>query len=234
MGLDAVEIVMAIEEAFDIQIEDAVAECLLTPRDVIDFVALKTSRSQTFECLTQRAFNQLRAGFIHHAKLDRRKVKPKTRISELIARDGRRRIIRQILSELGVVADPHFVRPGWLIGLVFIGSVALGIVGTLAVRTYDVFYANPFFLIPAIALLCAWLALWMTRGMRYELDAAVATVGGLARWLVARGPSFIAIEPGKWTREQIAERVREVVIAQLGCAKSYREDARFIEDLGVG
>ena len=82
----------------------------------------------------------------------------------------------------------------------------------------------------ALALVCVWL----TKGMRYELDSSVATVGGFSRWLVARGPSFIAVEPGKWTREQIAARVREIVIEQLGCVKTYREDARFIEDLGVG
>jgi hypothetical protein len=38
---------------------------------------------------------------------------------------------------------------------------------------------------------------------------------------------------GRWTREQVAARVREIVIGQLGCESRYREDASFINDLGL-
>jgi hypothetical protein len=34
-------------------------------------------------------------------------------------------------------------------------------------------------------------------------------------------------------REQVAARVREIVIDTLCCEKSYREDARFVEDRGL-
>jgi hypothetical protein len=38
----------------------------------------------------------------------------------------------------------------------------------------------------------------------------------------------------RWTRHQIAARVREIVIKQLRCESSYREDAHFIKELGLG
>jgi acyl carrier protein len=234
MGLDAVEIVMAIEEAFDIQIEDSEAEQLLTPRDVIDLVALKTSGSHATDCLTQRAFNRLRSGFIQHGGQIRAKIKPKAKIGELISRDRRRQIIRQILDEIGVATDPHFVRPGWLISLICIGSLAMGISVVFLFRSWDMPIDNPIVIVPFIAVLSAWLALRLTTGMRCELDSSVATVGGLSRWLVARGPDFITIEPDKWTHEHIAARVREIVIEQLGCEKTYRENAQLIQDLGLG
>ncbi len=224
---------MAIEEAFDIQIEDSEAEYLLTPRDVINLVALKTSGSQSTDCLTQRAFNRLRSGLIRHGRQKRAEIRPKAKIGDLISRDSRRRIIRQILDEIGVATNPRFVRPGWLIALICLGSFAVAIASTLVFAHWEVVME----LIPIVgfaAMVGAWFCLWLTKGMRYELDPSVATVGDLSRWVVARGPSFIAIEPCKWTREQIAERVREVVIGQLGCVKNYREDARFIEDLGLG
>jgi acyl carrier protein len=41
MGLEGVEIVMAVEERFDIVIADAEAELLVTPRDIIDCVMRK-------------------------------------------------------------------------------------------------------------------------------------------------------------------------------------------------
>ena len=40
--------------------------------------------------------------------------------------------------------------------------------------------------------------------------------------------------PGKWTREQVAARIRDITIEQLGCAVTYREDASFVQDLGLG
>lgn len=234
MGLDAVEIVMAIEDAFDIRIEDSEAEQLITPRDVINLVALKTSLSQAKDCLTQRAFNRLRSGLVRHGGQKRAEIKPKAKVGELISRRSRRQVVRLILDDVGVATDPRFVRPGWLIGLICFGSLAIGISVVFLFRSWGTLIDNPIVIVPFIAVVSAWLALRLTAGMRYELDSSVATIGGLSRWLAARGPSFIAVEPGKWSREQIVERVREIVVDQLGCEKAYREDARFVQDLGVG
>jgi acyl carrier protein len=43
MGLDAVEIVMAVEDAFGIQIEDSEAEKILTPAQLVELVMGKVS-----------------------------------------------------------------------------------------------------------------------------------------------------------------------------------------------
>ena len=54
MGLDGVEMVMAVEEAFDIRIEASEAEKLLTPRLLIDFVQSKVSGATASVCLDSR------------------------------------------------------------------------------------------------------------------------------------------------------------------------------------
>jgi acyl carrier protein len=41
-------------------------------------------------------------------------------------------------------------------------------------------------------------------------------------------------QPGQWSRLQVAEKIREIVIEVLACAKEYREDAQFVKDLGLG
>lgn len=41
MGLDSVELVMAIEEEFGIEIEDAAAETMQTPRIMIDYISMR-------------------------------------------------------------------------------------------------------------------------------------------------------------------------------------------------
>lgn len=48
MGLDAVELVMAIEEEFGIDISDAEAEAMATPRALIDFIWGKHLRGELF------------------------------------------------------------------------------------------------------------------------------------------------------------------------------------------
>ena len=48
MGLDAVELVMAIEEEFGIDITDAEAEKLRTPRLLIDFIWAKKLRNELY------------------------------------------------------------------------------------------------------------------------------------------------------------------------------------------
>jgi hypothetical protein len=64
MGLDAVEIVMEIEEAFDIHLEDAEVQRISTPRDMIEVVMSKVAQADAEGCLTQRALNLLRAALL--------------------------------------------------------------------------------------------------------------------------------------------------------------------------
>jgi hypothetical protein len=61
----------------------------------------------------------------------------------------------------------------------------------------------------------------------------LATIGGFSRWIVAHGPEIVGAPPGQWSRERIAEKVREIVIDQLGCEKVYHEDANFVNELGL-
>ncbi len=40
--------------------------------------------------------------------------------------------------------------------------------------------------------------------------------------------------PGKCTRDQVAARVRDIVVEHLHCTQTYREDASLVKDLGLG
>lgn len=52
MGLDAVELVMAFEETFQVSISDAEAETLITPRHVVDIIVLKLGLPDGPPCLS--------------------------------------------------------------------------------------------------------------------------------------------------------------------------------------
>ena len=79
-----------------------------------------------------------------------------------------------------------------------------------------------------------FLAAAATRACRVNFPPQVTTVADLSRWIVAHKSDLASSTSGKWTREQVAARLRDIAIEQLGCAKTYREDASFVQDLGMG
>ena len=83
MGLDLVELVIGVEDAFGISIPNSDAEKLTTPRKLIEYLNGRLLREETPSCLTQRAFYQLRAQAVELARVERRDIKPTTEWSSL-------------------------------------------------------------------------------------------------------------------------------------------------------
>lgn len=59
MGLDTVELVLAFEEEFGIEIPDEDAQNLITVRDVVMFVKKRLKITPPEECFTQKVFYML-------------------------------------------------------------------------------------------------------------------------------------------------------------------------------
>jgi hypothetical protein len=240
MGLDGVELVMAVEEDFAIVIEDADAERISTPRDLIEHIAQKVGCADQKYCATQRAFHRLRQGLMRHCRLRRAQIRPRMQMSRLLPFKNRRRIMRQILDEIGISTDPEMVRPRWLVALILIFSLATAaILAAQVLAQYAqrnsaelvLFFAT----FGAIAVLCGIVAAYLTRGLRCRFKPAFASVGDFSRWMVVTKPDTFGGPTGEWTREQIAGKVRGICIEQLGLSPgTYREDADFTKDFGVG
>jgi acyl carrier protein len=236
MGLEAVEILMEVEEAFDITIEDAEAEKMRTPRDLIESVLGRVNRVDSAACLTQRAFNLLRRALLGHLPLKRRDIAPSVPMANLVAKNGRQDLIGQLASELKTGPLPDLVRPRWMVHLLTGVCLATG-VGVMVVFHLlkpSVTAGRSLFAGGLTASLLGFFAWLATNFFRTEFPPAVATVGDLARWIMAHKTDLADATPGRWTREQIAARVREIVIGHLNRASTYREDASFIKDLGLG
>ncbi|MGL4673647.1 MAG: hypothetical protein ACRCXK_02175 [Wohlfahrtiimonas sp.] len=86
MGLDSVELIMAFEEEFDIQISDEEASRLLTPRQVAELVAkkFKISNLSYEKYLLHKKFNIFRKFLIHEIGIERQKIRPNALISDLL------------------------------------------------------------------------------------------------------------------------------------------------------
>ena len=127
MGLDAVEIVMEVEEAFDIRIEDAEAVKVSTPRDLIELVMGKVARSDAAGCLTQRAFNRLRAALLRQLPLKRQDIAPQVKMAALAPRANRKILLERLAAEIGTPPMPNLVRPEWLVNMLVVCCLVLGL-----------------------------------------------------------------------------------------------------------
>ena len=84
MGLDSVELVLAIEEEFGIDIPDRDAEKMRTVGDMYEWLKIRLSTADPQACLTQKVFHKLRRALVENYSLDRSKISPDTCLSELI------------------------------------------------------------------------------------------------------------------------------------------------------
>jgi hypothetical protein len=79
-----------------------------------------------------------------------------------------------------------------------------------------------------------FLAARATNGLRTEFPKGLVTIGDLSLWVMSCKPDLAVPTKTAWAREQVAERVKAIVIEVLGCDAAYRRDANFIKDLGLG
>ena len=116
MGLDAVELVIAVEQTFDIVIPDAEAAEMITPALLIAHVqdAVESSSNEK-SCISQRAFHLVRAELMRILKVARSGVTLQTSISTLFPRGSRREDWNSFRAQsfLRSLPDLRFGR-GWL------------------------------------------------------------------------------------------------------------------------
>ena len=236
MGLDAVEILMEVEETFEITFADSEAESILTPRDLIESILRKVGEADPSVCLTQRAFNLLRQILLRRLPLKRRDIRPSSRLAELVPKPQRAQLLSEIAGELKTGPLPDVIRPPWLVKMITLQSLAVGLAMGLTLHRWAPEASGSMGLWVGLAAalaahICTWFA---TARFRTDFPSLIATIGDLSRWVTAHKSDLASPIPGRWTREQVAERVRQIVINQLGCERRYREDASFVKDLGLG
>lgn len=84
MGLDTVELAMAIEEEFGVEFPDAVWETMTTPGEIYELLkkTLKTVPAEV--CLSQRVFYQLRRALCENYSLPRKDLTPDSKVSDFL------------------------------------------------------------------------------------------------------------------------------------------------------
>src|SRR4030095_128571 len=107
MGVDGVEFVMAVEEAFQVAIPDEDAQQMLTPRDVVTYVYGRVGSEQGHGCAEQRAFYRLRHASMKVFAQPREAIRPATRWDDILPRRQRPHNWRVLHHATGT---PHWPR----------------------------------------------------------------------------------------------------------------------------
>lgn len=219
VGLDGIELIMAIEEAFGVTIEDSEVETLVTPAAVIDLVFGKLRTSDERVCVTQRAFYLIRKGLIRTLGVSRRSVTIHSEIRLLAKGKSEPQVWEDLQTAVGARRWPALARPGWLVACLWLLSAS--IFGVLLVHYHWLFAA-------AGAGVAAMIGSRLTVRYRNRIPGPYSRVDKLV-------PMAATSEVIVWTRDQVAAVVKKRVIEQLGLReKHYREEADFVKELGMG
>ena len=113
MGLDIVELVMAVEAGFGVDIPNDVASRMVTPRHVVAFLEGVLPAGENSSCLTQRAFYRLRTRCEQHLKVRGHALAPATPLTEVVGAEGRRGAWEAVGADLGAERWPPPRSTGW-------------------------------------------------------------------------------------------------------------------------
>jgi acyl carrier protein len=85
MGLDGVELLMEIEDSFDVPIPDRASVTMITPGDVFEFLVDSGYKAMPKgPCLSQPLFHRLRRGVMEEFNVERSAVRPTAEILPLL------------------------------------------------------------------------------------------------------------------------------------------------------
>lgn len=234
MGLDSVELVIAFEEAFGLEIPDADAEKMFTPRSVIDFVEQRLGSGSKPPCLSRRAFQKIR-GQLMEVGITRAAIRPDTPLANLFPQTTRRLRWPQARGLFSRTQWPDLCRSPRTMNTIFaVTSIMASLVvcSTLIATSGRKIFVS--FALAILAAIVVGIALIRVTRSLCICFPGIVTVRDLAVHVTAAASTSLLREGERLSREQIAETVKRIVIEQLGLADAkYGEDKDFIRDLGM-
>lgn len=242
MGLDVVELVMEVEDAFDISIPDDDFEEIMTVGDLHDYIVKRrcvedpdrNEPTRPNVCLTAMAFVRIRSVLVSKLGIERSTIRPETGITDMLPRSNRRLQWRQLQDALPWNL-PALVRPEWLVWILVIAVAATFIIGMrLAARGGHLdwgLFAGSILLVTFLSLFLARL----TRRFAVIPRTACATVGGLAHVTVSRNFCALQEQYNGFSTSDIWGALKAIVVDQLDVSPdAVTREAHFVNDLMCG
>ncbi len=240
MGLDTVELVMTIEETFDITIPDADAEKIQTVGHLYYYILSKfhSEERETSRCLSAATFYRLRRGLMRSFRVPRREVRPPSEMETLIPAMDRKSEWKRLGERLGWEL-PALVRPDW------VGYTCFGLLVSWSAIVFFAWAGLAGFAMEAVppmgigfvagAVMLGGLLSDLTKPLAVHLPRQCADVRGLVTTVLVQNLGKIRGKdhPG-WNRREIWEIVHAIVVEQAGVSPDrVTESTSFVNDLGM-
>lgn len=231
MGMDGVELIMAVEEAFEIQIPDEEAEQIRTVIDLYTLIWSKLPQAVPPRgCQSSATFYRIRRALMEQCGIPRWEVRPAARLEALLPPEQRREDWRLLRRTTGMWLPELELPQPMSVAWTAFGWVVLS--GCLMA-----YFVSPL----SVALGCSLAGLVLTAKIQERLNlhavqvpASCATVGSAVRYAVAR--TSVPSARGKtWKPEEVWNRVRRLIAHEYDIPlEEVTPQASFVDDLGFG
>ena len=219
MGLDTVELVMAIEDEFGICISDGDAEKMTTPGHVADYVMTLIRSGDNQACPSQIGFYRIRSLLMNDFSIPRKVICPNALMQELLIGDIKENW-KKLRRALQAPHLPRLQRTNTLCALVFLVAPAIIVFPLLKTGV-----GLPLTVISYV--LSALTANALTLTMGTIVPSKCQNVDALIRYVSCASTI-------RWTREEALAKIIEITGAQLGVpVEKIRENSHFVHDLGA-
>ena len=233
MGLDSVELVMAVEEKFGISIPDEEASEIRTVGDLHRCVTRKIAIASKSSCLTQRAFHRLRRAAMQLFRTPRSEFRPDTKLASILPGGARRQTWRRLQAAVGATKWPD-LKLSWL-GVAL--ALALVLVLPWGFFSYSSGVLRWNILVSALAafglfIFMARATKTLTRPFQTQFGQGISTVRDLTYYVVAQNPELVGVDRATWTDDESWELLVTVIQDQTG-VKEFTKESRIVDDLGI-
>jgi hypothetical protein len=236
MGLDVVELVMAIEERFEIDIPDDEASNARTVGDLYQLVLTKVANvpeTTPATCLTSAAFYRTRRGLLSTLPLNRREIRPSTPLAPLLPLSQRRRLWKGVQRKIELRL-PNLERPWWLrLGLILTGLVA--VCAPLGTQRLKALWPWDLVSLSLLGLLLGGILIVATPFLAVGFPSSATTVGDLSRVVLAGNQARLSGELKRMSPQDVWEILVAVIVKQVNVdASRIVPEAGIVDDLGIG
>jgi acyl carrier protein len=231
MGLGQVELVMEVEERFDIKLPDSRCERIKTVADLAAAV-ISMQPQANGPCPSARAFYDLRRTLVWRTGVGKRSVRPGSLIADVIPSP------RAVWSDLRLL-HPRLpsLELSREVDAALLWSAAIGVLGLVVfiAWSFDRLGWSQGVLLAVAGLIVIMVASMIARAsLASQVPGHLVTVGDLARTLAVQQ----APEPGSGAylihQAQVLREVRELVAAQVGLPlERVLPESLLLEDLGL-
>nr|WP_035275702.1 hypothetical protein [Desulfogranum japonicum] len=222
MGLDGVELIMAIEEKFQIVIKEDEAYNVQTPDDLTNLVFSKLRKVGSQYCSSQQSFYIVRRKIIQRFGVKRNSIKPNTKLVDLVDKKNRKKFLKEITRDLSSndVVCLEFNKPKYLQKIRLSSSL---IVFAISLYIFEYQVGLSFLII------FFYLGLFsmITEPLKNEFPDNFQTVADLVK-------INASLDSTIWSRQEVYDRVKEIVVEQLSVnSELILPNSHFVDDLGM-